>query len=67
MTSFSELDHLFRQALELAWDSARAGSLGIGAVFTRHDGSVVTTGATDCSNVIRVKTYSPEPRWLTPR
>jgi tRNA(Arg) A34 adenosine deaminase TadA len=31
------------QAVQLAWDSFRAGSLGIGAVVTRH-GEVVATG-----------------------
>jgi tRNA(Arg) A34 adenosine deaminase TadA len=32
-----------RQALELAWESCRAGSLGIGAVVT-HDGRALFTG-----------------------
>jgi tRNA(Arg) A34 adenosine deaminase TadA len=31
-----------RRALELAWKSCRAGSLGIGAVITRHGETVVT-------------------------
>ena len=33
-----------RLALELAWESACAGSLGIGAVITNQDGHVVATG-----------------------
>jgi tRNA(adenine34) deaminase len=33
-----------RRALELAWDSARAGSLGIGAVITNAQGCIVATG-----------------------
>lgn len=33
-----------RRALELAWESARAGSLGIGAVVTDTDGSIVASG-----------------------
>ena len=38
------LDGPMRHALELAWESARAGSLGIGAVITDDDGRVVATG-----------------------
>ena len=33
-----------RDALELAWESARAGSLGVGAVVTDADGNVVARG-----------------------
>lgn len=32
------------QAMRLAWESFRAGSLGIGAVVTRPDGTTVATG-----------------------
>lgn len=38
-----ELEPPMRQAVELAWDSFRAGSLGVGAVVTRH-GEVFATG-----------------------
>lgn len=38
------LDDPLAQAMELAWQSACAGSLGIGAVITRPDGTVVATG-----------------------
>lgn len=33
-----------RRALELAWESTRAGSLGIGAVVADADGDIVATG-----------------------
>jgi tRNA(adenine34) deaminase len=39
-----ELPTPMRRALELAWESARAGSLGIGAVVTDTDGSIVASG-----------------------
>jgi tRNA(Arg) A34 adenosine deaminase TadA len=38
------LDPPFRRTLELAWESFRAGSLGIGAVITDADGEVVVEG-----------------------
>jgi len=34
------------RALDLAWESFRAGSLGVGAVVTR-DGEIVATGRKD--------------------
>jgi tRNA(Arg) A34 adenosine deaminase TadA len=40
----NELEAPMRQALELAWESARAGSLGIGAVITDDAGHTVATG-----------------------
>ena len=40
----NELEAPMRHALELAWESARAGSLGIGAVITDADGRTVATG-----------------------
>jgi tRNA(Arg) A34 adenosine deaminase TadA len=39
-----ELEGPMRQALELAWESARAGSLGIGAVITDRAGNPIATG-----------------------
>ena len=33
-----------RRAMELAWESVCAGSLGIGAVITGSDGTIVSTG-----------------------
>ncbi len=42
--SFALLEPPMCRALELAWDSVRAGSLGIGAVAVRQDGSLVATG-----------------------
>jgi tRNA(Arg) A34 adenosine deaminase TadA len=38
------LEAPFRRTVELAWDSFRAGSLGIGAVITDADGTIVATG-----------------------
>lgn len=38
------LDEPMRRALELAWESVVAGSLGIGAAIVRGDSSVVATG-----------------------
>jgi tRNA(adenine34) deaminase len=38
------LDPAFQRTLELAWDSFRAGSLGIGAVITDADGTIVVEG-----------------------
>lgn len=40
----TELTPPMRQALELAWESTRAGSFGIGAVAVDQRGSVVATG-----------------------
>jgi tRNA(Arg) A34 adenosine deaminase TadA len=40
----NELADPMRQALELAWESARAGSLGIGAVITNGNGDTIATG-----------------------
>jgi tRNA(adenine34) deaminase len=40
----NELEAPMRHALELAWESARAGSLGIGAVITDDKGRTVATG-----------------------
>ncbi len=42
--SLAALDEPMQRALELAWESVRAGSLGIGAVAVRGDGSEVATG-----------------------
>ena len=42
--TWAELEPPNRVALDLAWQSARAGSLGIGAVITDADGTVVATG-----------------------
>ena len=42
--TWAELEPPYRVALDLAWQSARAGSLGIGAVITDADGTVVATG-----------------------
>ena len=42
--SFKALDRSMQRALELAWESARAGSLGIGAVVAGGDGTEVATG-----------------------
>ena len=42
--TWAELEAPYRVALDLAWQSARAGSLGIGAVITDADGTVVATG-----------------------
>ena len=38
------LDPSFQRTLELAWESFRAGSLGIGAVITDADGTIVVEG-----------------------
>jgi tRNA(Arg) A34 adenosine deaminase TadA len=38
------LDPAFRRTLELAWESFRAGSLGIGAVITDADGTIAVEG-----------------------
>jgi tRNA(Arg) A34 adenosine deaminase TadA len=38
------LEAPFRRTLDLAWESFRAGSLGIGAVITDPDGAVVVEG-----------------------
>ncbi len=42
--SFSILEPPMRRALHLAWESVCAGSLGVGAVAVRSDGSEVATG-----------------------
>ena len=42
--SFRTLDAPMRRALELAWESARAGSLGIGAVAVTGAGAELATG-----------------------
>ena len=39
-----DLEAPFRRALELAWASFRAGSLGIGAVITDAGGAIVVEG-----------------------
>lgn len=41
---WDDLPAPMRAALQLAWTSAGAGSLGIGAVVTRADGEIVATG-----------------------
>ena len=42
--SFESLEPPMQRALALAWESVRAGSLGIGAVAVHQDGSLVATG-----------------------
>lgn len=42
--SCEALDGSMRRALELAWESACAGSLGVGAVVSQADGAEVATG-----------------------
>jgi tRNA(Arg) A34 adenosine deaminase TadA len=42
--SWDALEPPFRRAVELAWESFRAGSLGIGAVITDDAGAVVVEG-----------------------
>lgn len=41
---WSGLEPEFRRCLELAWESAAAGSLGIGSVITDRDGIIVASG-----------------------
>jgi len=55
-----------RLAFELAWQSVCAGSLGIGAVVTRADLSIVTTGRNRLFETDLVTITSPARRWPTP-
>ncbi len=48
-----EIDAVMRRALELAWESTCAGSLGIGCVMTDDAGAVVATG--------RNRLFAPDP------
>jgi tRNA(Arg) A34 adenosine deaminase TadA len=51
--TWSALEPPWQRALELAWESCRAGSLGVGAVVTDPDGSIVATG--------RNRLFEPDP------
>jgi tRNA(Arg) A34 adenosine deaminase TadA len=43
-SSWSQLEPPLRLALQLAWQSLRSGSFGIGAVITAADGTVLSSG-----------------------
>lgn len=42
--AWNHIDPHWRQALDLAWQALRSGSVGVGAVMTDADGTVVATG-----------------------
>lgn len=44
LDAWKNLDGPFRRCLELAWESYRSGSVGVGAVLTAADGSTVAEG-----------------------
>ena len=51
--AWRDLERPWHRAIELAWESCCAGSLGIGAVITDPDGSIVATG--------RNRLFEPDP------